>query len=187
MTRRPKLLRRIFTLSLLVTTIAPVHAAATRNFLWKATDRSGAAVYLVGSVHLLSKDFYPLSAALERAFTESDLLVEEADMGEMGAGAQMQFLSRGMLPSTTSLDKVLSPATYALLTTRAATIGIPIEPLKLLKPWMVAQMLEVMEWQKAGFDPDLASTSISTTRRRQPANRYRDSRRSISKSRSSTA
>ena len=132
-----------------------LEAAPARNFLWKATAKSGGTMYLVGSVHLLPKDSYPLNPALEAAFKESDLLVEEADLGEMGVGAQMAFLSRGMLPSSTPLDKVLSPATYALLTKRAAEIGVPVEPLKLLKPWMVAQMLEVMQWQKAGFDPEL--------------------------------
>jgi len=132
-----------------------LEAAPARNFLWKATSKSGGTMYLVGSVHLLPKDSYPLNPALEAAFKESDLLVEEADLGEMGVGAQMAFLSRGMLPSSTPLDKVLSPATYALLTKRAAEIGVPVEPLKLLKPWMVAQMLEVMQWQKAGFDPEL--------------------------------
>jgi uncharacterized protein YbaP (TraB family) len=135
--------------------VAQVQAAPARNFLWKATARSGGALYLVGSVHLLSQDSYPLSPALETAFKDSDLLVEEVDLGEMGANAQMQFLTKGMLPSATSLDKVLSPATYALLVKHAAGAGIPLDPLKLLKPWMVAQMLEVMEWQKAGFDPEL--------------------------------
>jgi uncharacterized protein YbaP (TraB family) len=138
-----------------VAIVASLQAAPARNFLWKATSKSGGVFYLVGSVHLLSQSSYPLNPALETAFTESDLLVEEADLGEMSAGAQMAFLSRGMLPSATPLDKVLSPATYALLLKHAEATGMPIEPLKLLKPWMVAQMIEVTQWQKAGFDPEL--------------------------------
>ena len=59
------------------------------------------AVYLVGSVHLLNKDFYPLSDGFEKAFKESDLLVEEVDLAElMAPQAQLQMLSRGMLPRT---------------------------------------------------------------------------------------
>src|SRR4029450_1859303 len=112
---------------------ASLEAGPARNFLWKATSKSGGAIYLVGSVHLLAQDSYPLNPALETAFKESDLLVEEADLGEMGVGAQMTFLSRGMLPSSTPLDKVLSPATYGLLTKRVADIGVPIESLKLRK------------------------------------------------------
>ena len=57
-------------------------------------------MYLVGSVHMLTQDFYPLSKALDDAFKESDLLVEEADLAELLAPqAQLLMLSRGMLPS----------------------------------------------------------------------------------------
>jgi uncharacterized protein YbaP (TraB family) len=130
-------------------------AAQAKTFGWKATGKSGV-VYVIGSVHVLSKDFYPLNPALEAAYKDSDLLVEELNLDEaMGLDSQMSFLSRGMLPSTTSLDKVVSPATYALLSKRLAGSGIPIEPLMLLKPWMVALMLEQLEWQKAGLDPEL--------------------------------
>src|SRR5579862_8487849 len=81
----------------------------TRTFLWKATRGQGV-VYLVGSVHSLSADYYPLSPVLDAAFKDSDLLVEEVDLGEVEAPAsQMQLLTRGMLPAGQSLDKVLSP------------------------------------------------------------------------------
>ena len=129
--------------------------AAARDFLWKVTGKTGT-VYLVGSVHMLTQDFYPLSPALEDAFKESDLLVEEADLAELLAPqAQLLMLSRGMLPSDQSLDTVISPATFALVTKRAAALGLPIEPLKRFKPWSLALMLTQLEWQKAGFDAEL--------------------------------
>jgi len=130
-------------------------AAQARTFGWKVTGKGGV-VYLVGSIHLLSKDFYPLNPAIEAAYKDADLLVEEVDMAEMlDPAAQMGFLTRGMLPSATPLDKVISPSTYALVTKRAADLGLPVEPFKLLKPWLVALMLVQTEWQKAGFDPEL--------------------------------
>ena len=39
-------------------------AAQAKTFAWKVTGKGGV-VYLVGSVHLLSKDFYPLNPALD--------------------------------------------------------------------------------------------------------------------------
>ncbi len=42
-------------------------AAASRDFMWKVTGKTGA-VYLIGSVHMLSQVFYPLSKAFEDAF-----------------------------------------------------------------------------------------------------------------------
>ena len=71
---------RYSALAVALALVAQVEAAPARNFLWKATSKSGGALYLVGSVHLLSEDSYPLSPALETAFKESDLLVEEVDL-----------------------------------------------------------------------------------------------------------
>lgn len=145
---------------LLVAALVAVAAAAPRaaghSFLWKATGPDHHAVYLVGSVHLLRKDFYPLSPALETAFRDSDLLVEEADLGEMlGAQAQMEMLARGLLADGRTLDQVISPATYALVRARAGTVGLPTAAVSRFKPWMAALTLLALEWQKAGFDPEL--------------------------------
>src|SRR5436190_12689874 len=130
-------------------------AAPARNFIWKATGKQGV-VYLVGSVHVLTKDFYPLGQALETAYKDSDLLVEEVDLGDMQEpGAQFQMLSRGMLPSNQSLDKLVSPATFAAVSKRFTDIGMPVEPIKRFKPWLAALTLMAMEWQKAGFDAEL--------------------------------
>jgi len=130
-------------------------APAARNFIWKVTGKESA-IYLVGSVHLLTKDFYPLSATLDAGYKGSDLLVEEVDLGEMlEPGSQFQMLSRGMLPSNQSLDKLVSPATFAAVSKRFTDMGMPIEPLKRFKPWLAALTLMAMEWQKAGFDAEL--------------------------------
>jgi len=136
--------------------IAPLRPeAASRNFLWKVTKGQGA-VYLVGSVHMLTADFYPLAPALDAAFKDSDLLVEEADLAEMLAPTtQFSLLSRGMLPAGQTLDKVVSPATLALVSAHAGTLGGPIEAVKQFKPWFLAMTLEALVWQRAGFDPQL--------------------------------
>src|SRR5215510_9847688 len=105
-------------------------AAATRSFLWKAT-KGQSSVYLVGSVHMLTADFYPLAPSLEAAFKDSDLLVEEADLSEMLAPTtQFTLLSKGMLPSGQTLDKILSPATLALVNAHLPTLGGPLEAVK---------------------------------------------------------
>src|SRR5437868_1484759 len=130
-------------------------AAQAKSFAWKVTGKSGV-VYVVGSVHLLSSDFYPLQPPLEAAYKDADLLVEEVDMAELtDPTSQVSLLGRAMLPSSTPLDKVISADTYAVLSKRAAALGLPLEPFKMLKPWMVALTLVQMEWQQAGFDPQL--------------------------------
>jgi len=134
----------------------PGHVVAqTHSFLWKATSRQGT-IYLVGSVHLLTKDYYPLAPALEAAYKDSALLVEEVDLGDMlTSDAQLQMLMRGMLPAGQSLQQVVAPATMTLVNKTMADLGVPLEPLQRLKPWMVALTLLGLEWQKSGFDAAL--------------------------------
>src|SRR5437868_8920015 len=101
--------RRIAVL-LALALLAGAQAAEAKTFAWKATGKGGT-IYLVGSIHVMSESFYPLNPALDAAFKDSDLLVEEVDLGEMtNPTTMMAMLTRGMLPSNQSLDKILSPA-----------------------------------------------------------------------------
>ena len=131
-------------------------AADAKTFAWKATGKNGGVVYLVGSIHVLTPDFYPLNPALEAAFKESDLVVEEVDMAEMlDPSAQLRVLSRGMLPGDQSLEKLISPATLALVKKVTGDLGPAGQPLMRFKPWMLAIALQGLELQKAGYDPEL--------------------------------
>jgi uncharacterized protein YbaP (TraB family) len=129
--------------------------AAAQTFLWRVTGKQGSA-YLLGSVHMLSKDYYPLDPALDAAFQESTLLVEEVDFEEMlGPEAALQMLKRGLLPAGQSLEQRVSPETWALVTKSATALGLPIGPLGQFKPWMAAFTLLGLEWRQAGLDAEL--------------------------------
>ncbi len=148
-----RLVRSVVAATLVVSSGVGATPAASRDFVWKVSGRQSV-VYLVGSVHMLSKDYYPLSPALEAAFKDSDLLVEELDLGDASAG-QLEMLARGTLPANQSLDKVVSASTFALASKRMEAVGLPIDLVKQLKPWALAITLLGLEWAKAGFDPDL--------------------------------
>jgi len=153
--RRLRLIVAALTATLTVGALSTTSRAQTRAFAWKVSKGAGV-VYLVGSVHMLTSDFYPLPASLEAGFKDSDLLVEEANLAEMlSPNMQFSMLSRGMLPAGQALDKVISPATLALLNKHTSALGMPAEALKQFKPWMLAMTIEAMEWQKAGFDAEL--------------------------------
>lgn len=149
-----RLVRRLATVAVFAL-LATAQAAQAKTFAWKATGKGGT-IYLMGSIHVMSESFYPLHPALEAAFTESDLLVEEVDLAEMlDPVAQMAILSRGMLPANQSLDKMVAPATLALVQKAAGDLGAIGGPLMRFKPWMLAIALQGMELAKAGFDPSL--------------------------------
>ena len=126
---------------------------APRHFLWKVTSPTGGEAYLLGSVHVLTKGFYPLSPAIEQAFASSKVLVEEVDLDEMNDPATMMGLvGKAMLPDGQTLDQVVSKETFAAIRARADQNGVPMLLLQRMKPWMAAVALITSELSKAGFD-----------------------------------
>src|SRR5687768_11720311 len=127
-----------------------------KHFLWKVEDSKGASAYLLGSLHVLTADAYPLPAAIDRAFAESKTLVEEVDLDEMSDPMMMMAaLSKAMLTGGQTLDQVISADTYAEVTKRAEAYGMPMMALQRMKPWLVAVTLMAPTLQSAGFKPEL--------------------------------
>jgi uncharacterized protein len=130
--------------------------SAPRHFLWRVTSPQGNEAFLLGSVHVLSKSFYPLSPAIDEAFAASKTLVEEIDLDEMNdPKTMMGLVGKAMLPDGQTLDQVISPETYAAVRARANAHGLPTPMLLRMKPWMAAVALTAAEISKAGFDNKL--------------------------------
>lgn len=148
--------RRCAVVATIVAALSFATQAAAPSFLWKATGPRGGTVYLAGSIHLLSKEYYPLAPAFGDALDQSDLFVAELDLGDMlSTESQMKMLSRGMMPAGQSLESVLSPQTMTDVRAKVSELGLPLAPLQLFKPWALALTLQGLEWQKAGFAADL--------------------------------
>ena len=131
---------------------APAFAQKTGNqFLWKV-EGEGSSAYLLGSLHVLTADFYPLSATINKAFAESKTLVEEVDIDETNDPMlMMAALSKAMLTGGQTLDQVVAPAVYAEVKKRAETAGLPMAALQRMKPWLVAITLMAPTLEAAGF------------------------------------
>ena len=133
----------------------PAPAANGRGLIW-AVERDGRIGWLVGSLHLLTADAYPLPPALDAAFARSEVLVEEANPEELKSpAAAMQLLAKAMYPPGTTLQSQVSKDTFEKIAKRAEKAGLPIERLQQFKPWMVALTLVGLELQRGGFDASL--------------------------------
>jgi uncharacterized protein len=152
------MLRRLAaTVVALALAAAPAAAQTTgKQFLWKVEAPNGASAYLLGSLHVLAKEFYPLSAVINKAFADSKVLVEEVDLDEMSDPmVMMAALSKAMLTDGRTLDQIVSPAVFADVTKRAQQAGLPMAALQRMKPWLVAITLMAPTLQAAGFSPEL--------------------------------
>jgi uncharacterized protein YbaP (TraB family) len=137
------------------TTIAIAQARPGRGFIW-SVERDGRTSWLVGSLHVLTKDSYPLPTAMDQAFGRAKTLMEETDVNDITSPEIIGVVAtKGMFTNGQTLETVLPAAAYQQLTQRMAATGLPIEMVKLMRPWMVELTLSGLELQRAGFDPEL--------------------------------
>ena len=126
------------------------------QFMWKVEGAGGATAYLLGSLHVLTADFYPLSPSINKAFTESKTLVEELDIDETNDPTlMMAALSKAMLTGGQTLDQIVAPDVYAEVKKRAEKAGLPMMAIQRMKPWLVAITLMAPTLQAAGFKAEL--------------------------------
>ena len=57
-------------------------SAEKKNFLWKVRSDTGT-VYILGSIHFMKKEIYPLDKKIEDAFDKSDVLSVEANVNDI--------------------------------------------------------------------------------------------------------
>ena len=152
--RRPIFLTILLALTL--SQAAPSAQAGKKSFLWKVEGGNGAVAYLLGSMHVLTPEFYPLSPAIEQAFIASNTLVEEVDLDEMSDPVQMMgALAKAMLTDGRTLDQLVAPATFAEVKRRAEKAGLPLPAILRMKPWLAAITLMAPTLQAAGFRAEL--------------------------------
>lgn len=149
--------RRLFVVSLAAALTAIAAAPVPgRSMLWVVRPADGPPSYLAGSVHALSKDYYPLGEAWEQAFAAASVLVEEVDLDEMDRPeSALALLDKGVLADGRSLADLVPPALYRDVLDRAGKLGLPEAAIQRMKPWMAAMSLTTPELRQAGFDPAL--------------------------------
>lgn len=131
---------------------ASARAGEQKHFLWQVRTAT-ATVYLMGSVHFMKKDAYPLSKVIEDAFDRSDTLAVEADINSIGKGTLEKLRLKGFYQGEDSIANHVSRETYDYITGEAARLGFPITSLIRQKPWLLGMTMSAIELMKAGYNP----------------------------------
>lgn len=130
-------------------------AAPARHFIWYIS-KGRAGMYLVGSIHTLNPDDYPLPEVMESAFQHSRALVEEINLTLTDpASVQRQALRLGAYPPGKSLRTELPAKMYQQVAAGAQALGIDMQRLDRLQPWLGSIAILDMQLKQADFDPGL--------------------------------
>jgi uncharacterized protein YbaP (TraB family) len=140
---------------LLVVALCPWGAAeepARRSFLWRV-QYDTTTLHLLGSIHPMKPDDYPLSPAIEKAFEWSRVVVFEVDPSRM-TEASFELMAKGTLPEGQTLRDVISTETYEEVSRHLEEIGMNIVGFEKMRPWMVGVTLTAFELMRAGYAQD---------------------------------
>jgi len=125
----------------------------SKHFLWSFEGPRGSG-FLLGSIHLLKKEFYPLPSVILDAFVKCDALAVEADISqEKLAASALAQLQRGMYGENDNLRNHISPETWDLTAGKLEELGMDINGFSRFKPWMLALTIVSMKMMRMGYDP----------------------------------
>jgi len=154
-----KYLECFIALLLILVTQSPAFAQNTahsgeKSFLWSAKSDSNT-VYILGSLHLLNQDSYPLGEAYEEAFKDSEVVVFEVDPGELDRPETIKMvLAKAALEKGKTLQDTVSPETYQLAKNELKELGVDIKMFSVTKPWFLAVTVTILKLAKMGFNPE---------------------------------
>lgn len=142
-----------FVISLFVAQAHPASAEQGDPFIWSVKGGKGT-VYLLGSLHLLKNEAYPLADSIELTYRAAQRLVFEADIDIVNSPAfQSRILLLGLLPEGETIDKKISKETYLWVQKRANELGIEMKHLARMRPWFCALTLLSLKLKGMGVDP----------------------------------
>jgi len=139
---------------------APVSAYQTdkvnaRPALWQI-KKDGGTVYLLGSFHILPRNYVWFDGIIRRSFEPADELVMEAVMTpDAMAGIQEMALNNAFFTGEDNLQDYLDDAHYTKMLGHAKRLmGLDEAAARKSKPWFMAIQISLISVMSNGMDPD---------------------------------
>jgi uncharacterized protein len=123
-------------------------------FLWEI-DTGGKPSYLCGSVHMMSRDQFPLPEAMEKTFEKAEILVVEVDITRETDIIDNPTVTMGMYYEGKTIQDVLPSETLAKTEALFDRLGLPLVMFGSFKPWVIASTIVQMRMQQLGFSAEL--------------------------------
>ena len=133
--------------------ILPVQALEKPISLW-LLETEQSKVYLLGSIHAMKPDMYPLAAPIETAFKEARKIAFEIDLTSLDKVEMNQVMQEhGFYTSPASIESDLSKETLVLLKDYLKENNLSMSSVRQMKPWFLMLTIGQKELARYGFEP----------------------------------
>jgi uncharacterized protein len=144
--------------------ISPVMTSAQvvrHGLLWEVRS-SSTHIFLLGTIHVGSRDLYPLPAAVESAYAAATTLALEADLSTEASIAAVG--TRFVYAPPDNLERHVPPALFRQAVDTLDRYGLPPDVGRAMKPHMLSMALMLFEAGRIGLDASLG-LDLHLTRR----------------------
>ena len=125
--------------------------ASQAQLLWKVSGNGlGRPTYIMGTYHFAPASMIEKIPGMEQAFEGCDVVVGEINKEEMmNQDAQMKMGMAMMAPPDSTLDKLFSPADYAIVESvfnkYFSNMGVKLSQMNMLKPGAISVQMQAMQ------------------------------------------
>lgn len=124
-----------------------------KHCLW-VMETSSNKIFLLGSLHVLKSDSYPLADAINKAYGLSQKIVFETDLGAMlDPAIQARMMNLGLYPEGQNLFQKIPSDLQDSVRKKMTDLGLPMDYFIRFRPWFLAVTLTTLELQQLGFSP----------------------------------
>ncbi len=113
-------------------------------------------VYLLGSLHALAEEYYPLTRSFTYSYYNSQKVIFEIDPEILfSTTPKPEIEQQSMFTNGMTLKKALTPKTYGLLIKKLREMGINPKDVAKYKPWKIYMLVGSTLDSAKDFRPDL--------------------------------
>ena len=132
--------------------------------MWRLAD-DDTTIHLFGTVHLLRPGLEWRTGAINQAIEEAGTIVFETDTLSPKAQRAIakEFVQRGMLSDGRTLKGILNKEEGAVVNTAFESVGVSLQRMNQVEPWMASVNLGVLKMMNDGHDPRAGVESVIAT------------------------
>jgi uncharacterized protein YbaP (TraB family) len=128
-----------------------VRADGALHSLWELHGKHNT-VYLLGSIHVLRPNDYPLAPVVLDAYTHAGSLLMEVNLDEINSEqVQAEMLASATLSDGKTLPDVLGKQRYERAAALAHEIGVELSSFDQFAPWFAAEAISELQLTQLGF------------------------------------
>jgi uncharacterized protein len=130
-----------------------------KSLLWEVSGKNLKTVsYVFGTIHIIPKDDFSLSAAARAALEKTKGITFEIDMKEMNNPfAILGLMGKMMMKDREKLSGLLSPEDYAVVKHHFDSIKMPLQMLERMKPMFLSVLVDADGAQLQGENANMVS------------------------------